>query len=1419
VYTVYGPAMHPMADTGRVIAGRYRLAAPIGHGAMGVVWRAWDQLLDRDVAVKEVQIADTLTDAQRANAYRRTLREAKTAARLNHPAVVTVYDVCEDGGRPWIVMQLVSAQSLDQVLAVSGPLSPRRAAGIGRQLLSALSVAHAAGVMHRDVKPSNVLLDQDDRAILTDFGISTFVGDSRLTQTGMVMGSPGFTAPERIRGDDASPTSDLWSLGATLFAAVEGHGPFERGGGAITTISAIINEDAPAAPTAGALAPVIAALLRREPADRPDAAEATRMITSVLPLLLDQSPGGPAGYEPAALSAPTQPTSAQPDSASAGPGPPADAAGWAAAAPTSPQPVQGPASQKPGPSKTSADLASINQTGWWERPSPAVPPETVEADQLLAAQMPTAPQRIPDDTASRWRSRTQAGAAWEGLIPGPYQAVPESFMGPFATAIYLSPDQMHLAVVTRYNNVEVYRLVGERLGEKIAEHHVDRHPRVTWSDSGTALAFVDENRTATILDVPSGKVTPLGGSAVAVAPYPDGSRFAVLDEEMLTIWQANPRQVMQSTKLLSQRREKRFAFGVSPDGQWLASGTGTGAVQILDTESLQVAYEFSGHKLAITDLEWLGPNTFATAAIDETIRIWGLSENRELRALEAEGTVVGISYSAVLDCLTGWTHHDYVVWSVRAGEIVLRQKLPVSADYGYRYVSASSRSNLLVTLNGPELSDIAFSYGWGADRGRASASVSTYANAKVLLLGDSGVGKSGLALVLAGEPFRATESTHARHIWNMPVPELNHGQDAQREVLLWDLAGQPGYRIVHQLHLEGGAAALILFDSRSETAPLVGIGYWARALQHAQASGEPLPTFLIGARTDRGVVGVSDERIAGVIAEFGFRGYLPTSAKEGWGVAELRAAVLGAIDWDRMPVVTSSALFAAAKSFVLDQKAAGTLLTPLASLLAAFLSAPVTGPAAKAAPDAKTGRDLLDSEPGRDEGRLRGVFEGCVARLEAAGLINRLAFGDLVLLQPELVDVYAGAIVNAARDEPDGLGSMLESRVLEVDFRLPAQERITDRQQEKLLIIATLEELTRHEIVLREETEDGVQLVFPAAFRRDLPEAAAPADTTAEFTFEGPVVNIYATLVVRLTRSNRFTRRSAFQSAAQFEADAGGICTVHLIRSDEGRGALQVGYSEDAAGVVRFQFERFVLAHLGRRATPGTVSRVRLYRCPDCGTPFSSAQIEAALGRDRRSLLCPVDETRVPLEDSRAVSDSSAASSLDAVTSQMDASADAARSLAAASSIILGKQETTDFDVFLCHNGDDKPAVRSIDRQLRSQGILPWLDEAELIPGRPWQEELERQIGKIRAAAVFVGPSGIGPWQNREIRAFLNEFTERQCPVIPVLLPKARTPELPLFLRGMTWVDLRGIEAKGIERLIWGITGRRPGPVRPNEPR
>src|SRR6516165_3643220 len=271
--------MLPVTGSRRVVAARYELLDLVGHGAMGTVWRARDLRLDREVAVKEVRLPGPMTAHDRSVLRERSLREARVAARLTHPGVVTVHDVIEADGSPWIIMELVPSRSLARVLAEDGPLWPARAAAMGMTLLEALGSAHAAGVVHRDVKPGNILVTYESRVVLTDFGIATLHGDPGLTQTGMVMGTPGFCAPERIRGEPATPASDLWSLGATLYAAVEGRGPFEGQGSAMAVLANIVHGDPPPATRAGPLEPVILALMRRDPAARPDAAAARRMLT------------------------------------------------------------------------------------------------------------------------------------------------------------------------------------------------------------------------------------------------------------------------------------------------------------------------------------------------------------------------------------------------------------------------------------------------------------------------------------------------------------------------------------------------------------------------------------------------------------------------------------------------------------------------------------------------------------------------------------------------------------------------------------------------------------------------------------------------------------------------------------------------------------------------------------------------------------------------------------------------------------------------------------------------------------------------------------------------------------------------------------------------------------------------------------
>jgi serine/threonine protein kinase len=262
-----------------VVAGRYRLDSHLGSGGMGTVWRGWDEVLRRQVAVKEVTIAPGLPDAEAELLRERYLREARATARLHHPAVVGVYDVIPEPGRVWIVMELVNARDLAAVLREDGPLEPTRVARIGLQLLDALDAAHAAGVLHRDVKPANVLI-AEGRTVLTDFGVASVTGDSSLTRTGQLVGSPAYLAPERLTGGSVGPASDLWSLGCTLYAATEGKPPFLRPE-QFAIIAAITVDPVPPARQAGLLTPVLYGLLEKDAAARWDSARTRSALLRV----------------------------------------------------------------------------------------------------------------------------------------------------------------------------------------------------------------------------------------------------------------------------------------------------------------------------------------------------------------------------------------------------------------------------------------------------------------------------------------------------------------------------------------------------------------------------------------------------------------------------------------------------------------------------------------------------------------------------------------------------------------------------------------------------------------------------------------------------------------------------------------------------------------------------------------------------------------------------------------------------------------------------------------------------------------------------------------------------------------------------------------------------------------------------------
>jgi len=609
------------------------------------------------------------------------------------------------------------------------------------------------------------------------------------------------------------------------------------------------------------------------------------------------------------------------------------------------------------------------------------------------------------------------------------------------------------------------------------------------------------------------------------------------------------------------------------------------------------------------------------------------------------------------------------------------------------------------------------------------------------------------------------------------------------------------------------AVALVVVDSRNQLDPLAGVQHWIRALKQAEkvrgTAVSKTCNILVANREDVGPLGVSDARLTAFVKEHGFGGYVRTSAREGWGIEELRKAIRDAINWDLLPAGSSTEEFSSIKHFLLQEKQEGHLLSAVDELYMRYLNK----------------NRLNDSS-------LRPNFETCIRLLESRDLIHRLSFGNFLLLQPELLDIYAAAIVNAAKTEPEGLGCISEDAVRTVSFRMPSHDRLKNSDVERLLVIATTEELLQHEIALRE----GGLLIFPTQLTREKPDRSQPVETEMVYQFDGPILNIYATLVVRLSHSSVFEREDMWMNCVEFSVHGGlGRCGLFLKYIQEGRAELTLFFAPDTTIQSRYHFDDYVRTHLSRWALPDSLIRRRVFRCPNeqCKEELSASQISRRRQLGHTSLRCPVCETEVSILEWQERIRSIQGTSLIPV---IDNAADQQRDKNTADTVLLGKRAVGQFDVFLCHNSKDKDAVKRIGRQLQAKGLLPWLDEWELAPGVSWQPELEKVMDRIGSAAVFVGPNGIGPWQEEEVQAFLRKFTNSGRPVIPVLLPKPTAqrgsrrvkgssrgqvrhapqlvpgdlPKLPILLESRTWVDFTRKEPDPLDRLIWGITGTKP---------
>ena len=789
-----------------------------------------------------------------------------------------------------------------------------------------------------------------------------------------------------------------------------------------------------------------------------------------------------------------------------------------------------------------------------------------------------------------------------------------------------SPDGKRLASPSRDKTVRLWDvLTGACL--KILEQHQYETLTVAFSPDGKILASGGEGGELYLWDANHGVL--LGElsdhiSAVSCLAFdPTGQQLASGDfagELRVRKITTTPRIQQEKSIQLNKpdATEKIYQVAFDDTGQRIAAASKQEGIQVWNTHTGKIAHAMDGHGGGAT-IAWNSSGTLlASSGEDRTIKLWSMGQLT--KTLQGHSKhVISLDFIPNTELLVSMGLDDTVrFWNIKMGVCIAIFSELKGADFLSGLAVHPHQPRIAIVGSDPDTpinirDRIVHIYelDWELLLGQLVDSTNHYVNAKVALIGDAGAGKTGLSLVLRNQPFRATASTHGRAIQLIDSQQVITANNTiqTREILVWDFAGQPNYRIIYQLHLHQVAVALLVFDACNETNLLAGVTYWARALHLAQqrqgSVAIPMKIFLVSARNDIGCVSISEQRLQALVKKFGFDGYFRTSAKEGRGVQELQQAITKSVNWEQLPTVSPSLRFTTIKTFLLNEQNKATLLVPERQLF----------------------KDYTQQHPEKHkrEKYLQAQFTTCIGQLETHDLIRRLSFGDYILLQPELLDAFASAMLNAAKEEPDGLGSLSEEVALQGTFYIPEELTIQDHGQKQILLVATLNELLQHGLVLRETTYDGNYLVFPSQFNRDDEDAPELEGKAVEITFDGPVRNLYATLVVRLAHSGIFSteRAKMWRNTAVFTDHIGGKHGLLLQKIDEARGRLILFFPDaQMSDENRFHFETLILKHVKQRTLNNTVQLVRLYVCQNCNQPVPDVHVKQLQAKKKHSFTC-----------------------------------------------------------------------------------------------------------------------------------------------------------------------------------------------------
>jgi small GTP-binding protein len=593
---------------------------------------------------------------------------------------------------------------------------------------------------------------------------------------------------------------------------------------------------------------------------------------------------------------------------------------------------------------------------------------------------------------------------------------------------------------------------------------------------------------------------------------------------------------------------------------------------------------------------------------DQTVRLWDVSTGRCERVLEGHtNSVMSVSFSPDgRSALSGAVDQTVRLWEVSTGRCEHVLEGHTSGVYSVSF-SPDGRSALTVAYNGVariwDLSRI-------ADTDGTVAQVQ-YTNVKVLLVGDPGVGKTGLSQRLTTGNWEPTESTDGAWATHWPLPHSLEDDGVEREILLWDFAGQVDYRLVHQLFMDETAAAVLVFNPQAEN-PFEGLGQWDRDL--CKANRKPFAKLLAAGRIDRGGLRAGTDSLKNFMEERGFEGPLhETSAKTGEGCEALRDAIVRSIDWQNYTTTTSPALYRRLKQEILALRDSGPVLIRQTDL--------------KQRLEQSLGGEKVDP----------AQLDAVIGLLAGPGMIQRLDFGGIVLLQPEFLSRYAAAAIRKMRKHPQDLGCIWEKELLAGDLDFGDVTRLA-ADDEAAVLRALHEMALQRAWCFRQLVGPEYLLTFPSYFKRERPANPLHPNVGASYRFNGPVDEIYATLVVRLHHTDWFETTDLWKDCCDFRTQSSAPLGIVLSREGEGRFRLDAWFSPEVSDDARIVFERYVFDHLTEHAQDAV--RLRHFacankKCPDYGRPIADrTAIDRELAPGGKGFIfCPGCGKKINLRD------------------------------------------------------------------------------------------------------------------------------------------------------------------------------------------